>query len=111
MRQSRARRAILTVLLGPGPHYGLDIARDAQVLSGILYAILARLEWKGWVGSDWEEQAPSADGEPRRRRHYYLTLKGTYEALRIQRERPPRRRSVLFRHVSLGLPRQRTHDA
>lgn len=85
MRESRALRAVVLALLGPEHrHYAWDLAREARVGSGRLYPVLDRLERNGWVGSDWDEP-----GRPSRR-HYYLTFKGTQEALRIQRDCPPR---------------------
>ena len=49
--------SVLRVLLDDplGEHYGLEIAKAAELPSGSLYPILARLERERWVTSDWEQ--------------------------------------------------------
>lgn len=54
---------------------GADIARAADVGSGTLYPILARLEAAGWLTSAWEGIDPQQEGRPRRR-YYTLTAHG-----------------------------------
>jgi DNA-binding PadR family transcriptional regulator len=61
--------------------YGLEIAAEAELKSGSLYPILARLEELGWVESRWEEVDPVAAGRPRRR-YYRLTGSGVKHAER-----------------------------
>ncbi|MCP2097293.1 Transcriptional regulator PadR-like family protein [Actinosynnema pretiosum] len=64
--------AVLRVLLeDPAvPRYGLDIARQAGIMTGTLHPILNRLEQAGLVESFWEDPADHEDrGRPRRR--YY----------------------------------------
>jgi len=73
--------AVLAALLSdPGhPHYGLEIAQEADLKSGTIYPILARLERMGWVSSEWEEIDEAAAGR-RRRRYYRLTGDGASAA-------------------------------
>jgi PadR family transcriptional regulator, regulatory protein PadR len=78
-------QAVLKVLLDEpfGEHYGLEVAREAGLLSGSVYPILARLEQAGWVSSAWEDIDPVAEGR-RPRRYYRLTgegIKGARAAL------------------------------
>jgi DNA-binding PadR family transcriptional regulator len=49
--------------------YGLEICAAAELASGTIHPILARLEKVGWVLSRWEQVDPSKEGRPRRR--YY----------------------------------------
>jgi PadR family transcriptional regulator len=49
--------------------YGLEICKAAELPSGTLHPILARLERCGWLESRWEDVEPTAGGRPRRR--YY----------------------------------------
>jgi DNA-binding PadR family transcriptional regulator len=58
-----------------GEHYGLEISRAAELPSGSLYPILARLERDGWVTSEWEELDEHEAGR-RRRRYYRLSPDG-----------------------------------
>jgi len=46
---------------------GAEIARETKLQTGTLYPILARLEDAGWLTSEWETEAPSELGRPRRR--------------------------------------------
>ena len=46
---------------------GVEIGREARLLSGTLYPILMRLEACGWLESRWETDDPKALGRPRRR--------------------------------------------
>ncbi|MGP8000575.1 MAG: PadR family transcriptional regulator [Streptosporangiaceae bacterium] len=83
--------SVLRVLLDDplGEHYGLEIAKAAELPSGSLYPILARLERERWVTSDWEQIDERAAGR-RRRRYYRLTPDGAVwaqQALRAAVER------------------------
>jgi PadR family transcriptional regulator, regulatory protein PadR len=55
--------------------YGLELARRADLKSGTIYPLLARLERFGWLHSRWEEVDPEEAGRPRRRL-YMLTAEG-----------------------------------
>lgn len=68
--------------------YGLEIAREANLPSGTLYPILARLEQHGWLESDWEDIDPVAKGR-RPRRYYKLTGVGALQAQRTIAEKAP----------------------
>ncbi len=46
---------------------GVEIGREAKLMSGTLYPILMRLEACGWLESRWETEEPQALGRPRRR--------------------------------------------
>lgn len=59
--------------------YGLDLIRDTGLPSGTLYPILVRLERAGWVGAQWEDIDPVAEGRPARR-YYRLTPDGVQGA-------------------------------
>ncbi len=80
--------AVLRVLLDDplGEHYGLEIAKAAELPSVSLYPILARLERERWVASDWE-QIDEHEAGRRRRRYYRLTANGA--AWAEQRWAPP----------------------
>lgn len=74
-------QAVLAALLEDPtkPRYGLDISREAELKSGTIYPILARLERDGWLESEWESIDPSAEGR-RPRRYYRLTGAGELAA-------------------------------
>ena len=55
--------------------YGLEIGTAAELRSGTVHPILARLEGIGWLASRWEDVEPSAEGRPARR-YYRLTADG-----------------------------------
>jgi len=55
--------------------YGLEICAAAELPSGTIHPILARLEQAGWLESRWEDVDPSEKGRPRRR-YYQLTSDG-----------------------------------
>lgn len=55
--------------------YGLEICAAAELPSGTIHPILARLEQAGWLKSRWEDVDPSEKGRPRRR-YYRLTSDG-----------------------------------
>ena len=71
--------------------YGLEIGGAAELPSGTVHPILARLEGCGWVESRWEEVDPKREGRPRRR-YYRLTPDGAELALTaLARVHTPRR--------------------
>src|SRR5690349_15137657 len=59
--------------------YGLQIGELAQLRSGTVHPILARLEGVGWLQSRWEDIDPQAEGRPARR-YYQLTADGVHAA-------------------------------
>jgi PadR family transcriptional regulator PadR len=59
--------------------YGLQICAAANLASGTIHPILARLEGLGWVESRWEDGDPHEQGRPRRR-YYRLTPDGAERA-------------------------------
>ena len=93
-------RVLSVLLTEPGrPRYGLDISKHADLETGTLYPIMARLERVRWVESSWEDPDLSiTDGRPRRR-YYQLTRDGAEQAERalaeIARARERRRSNLL----------------
>jgi DNA-binding PadR family transcriptional regulator len=61
--------------------YGLQICQAAELPSGTIHPILARLERLGWLESRWEDAVPQEEGRPRRR--YYRLTEGGAERARI----------------------------
>jgi PadR family transcriptional regulator, regulatory protein PadR len=59
--------------------YGLEICHAAELPSGTIHPILARLEGLGWAESRWEDTDPQHEGRPRRR-YYRLTQDGAERA-------------------------------
>jgi PadR family transcriptional regulator len=60
--------------------YGLEISQQADLETGTLYPILARLEDWDWVTSRWEDpERHIRQGRPRRR-YYRLTENGAEQA-------------------------------
>ncbi|MGH3911210.1 MAG: PadR family transcriptional regulator [Pseudonocardiaceae bacterium] len=55
--------------------YGLEIGQTAELPSGTIHPILARLERCGWLESRWEDIDPAKEGRPQRR-YYRLTPDG-----------------------------------
>ncbi|MGH3823761.1 MAG: PadR family transcriptional regulator [Pseudonocardiaceae bacterium] len=55
--------------------YGLQISQAAELPSGTIHPILARLEGCGWLESRWEDIDPAKEGRPRRR-YYHLSSEG-----------------------------------
>jgi PadR family transcriptional regulator len=55
--------------------YGLQIGQIAELPSGTIHPILARLEGCGWLESRWEDIDPAKEGRPRRR-YYRLSAEG-----------------------------------
>lgn len=72
---------------------GAEIARETKLHTGTLYPILARLEDAGWLTSEWETEAPSELGRPRRRL-YQITGRGV------------RKTQAAFRELALPLKGQ-----
>jgi len=74
--------------------YGLEIMDVAELPSGTVHPILARLERLGWVESQWEEIDPRVEGRPPRR-YYRLTASGVEQAREaLARAYRPRRSGV-----------------
>ena len=77
--------------------YGAEIGVAAELPSGTVHPILARLEGVGWAASRWEDVDPSAEGRPVRR-YYRLTAEGREQAraalARAYRPTPARARSA-----------------
>ena len=59
--------------------YGLEICQAAELPSGTIHPILARLEGYGWLESRWEDIEPTEEGRPRRR-YYRLSPTGAERA-------------------------------
>ncbi len=79
--------------------YGLEIGRLAELPSGTIHPILARLERCGWLESRWEEADPKQEGRPRRR-YYRLTPDGVVLGARaLDRVRTP---APLLRRLDPG---------
>jgi PadR family transcriptional regulator, regulatory protein PadR len=74
--------------------YGLELGEVAELRSGTVHPILARLEGVGWLTSRWEEIDPQVEGRPPRR-YYRLTADGVLAAraalARAYRPSPVRR--------------------
>ena len=69
--------------------YGLEIGRLAELPSGTIHPLLARLEGYGWLESRWEDVDPAREGRPRRR-YYRLTPDGVAHVARaLDRVRTP----------------------
>jgi DNA-binding PadR family transcriptional regulator len=59
--------------------YGLEICARAELPSGTIHPILARLEKAEWLESRWEDADPREEGRPRRR-YYRLSPDGAVRA-------------------------------
>lgn len=73
--------------------YGIEIADMAELATGTVHPILARLEGVGWLTSRWEDVDPRTEGRAPRR-YYRLTASGgqlAQDAL-ARAYRPPTRR-------------------
>ncbi len=78
---------VLEVLLGPDDElYGLRIAKATGRPTGSVYPILARLEQRGWVQSEWEPTDAASRGP--RRRFYRLSPAGLAAARAALHGRP-----------------------
>jgi PadR family transcriptional regulator, regulatory protein PadR len=69
--------AVLAVMLGDvdQPWYGFELCQAAGLQSGTVYPMLARLERRQWLVSEWEAAEPGMLKRPRRRL-YRLTGEG-----------------------------------
>ena len=76
-RMTAPTRQLLKALLGykGEPAYGYDLMKRADLKSGTLYPLLARLEQGGYLVSQWEENPSPQSGRPARRL-YVLTEEG-----------------------------------
>lgn len=69
-------RVLRAFLADPSaPQYGYDLMKAANLPSGTLYPMLARLQQHGLVTSEWEPQADDGGGRPPRK-YYKLTGDG-----------------------------------
>lgn len=88
-------RALIAFLDSPRSwRYGYDLMKEAELSSGTLYPLLARLTDDGWLESRWEES--EFPGKPARQL-YRLTPNGRVQA-----------REVLARAQASWLPSSRT---
>jgi DNA-binding PadR family transcriptional regulator len=80
---TQATQLVLRAFMSDPTHemYGLEISRTAELASGTIHPILARLEACGWLESRWEDLGQEAVGRPRRR-FYKLTPNGVVGAAR-----------------------------
>lgn len=94
-RMTPQTQAVLRALLfKPAEElYGLQLCALAELPSGTIHPILARLESVGWLDSRWEETNPSQAGRPRRR-YYRLNPDGA-ERARIALAAASAKRSAL----------------
>ena len=76
-RMTIPTQLVLEALLGDPERelYGAEIGDRAELRSGTVHPILARLERAGWLASRWEAIDPQAAGRPARR-YYRLTADG-----------------------------------
>ena len=81
LRMTIPTQRVLAALLGDPERelYGVEIGEAAELRSGTVHPILARLEGVGWLASRWEEIDPQAEGRPPRR-YYRLTDDGVLAA-------------------------------
>lgn len=91
-------RTLLAFLVAPRSwRYGYDLMKVADLSSGTMYPLLARLTEDGWLESRWEES--ELPGKPPRQM-YRLTISGRIQARhaleRAQASwlRPPRTREA-----------------
>jgi len=87
MSRNRALGAATVAILKAaheGHRFGLEMMEATDLPSGTVYPTLARMEARGYVESEWEdEREAKADGRPRRR-YYRVTPEGAralHEAL------------------------------
>lgn len=85
--------------------YGLEVCQLAELPTGTVHPILARLERAGWLTSRWEEIDVHEEGRPRRR-YYQLSLDGLQQAQNaLARVHTP---SPLVARLKLGLTGETT---
>jgi len=94
-RMTPQTQAVLRALLDKptAELYGLQLCALAELPSGTIHPILARLESAGWLDSRWEDTDPSEQGRPRRR--YYRLNPGGAEQARIALAAASAKRSAL----------------
>src|ERR687893_2999934 len=80
-RMTLSTQLVLRTLLAEPTRemYGLQICQAAELPSGTIHPILARLEGCGWLESRWEDVDPVEQGRPRRR-YYQLSVEGVESA-------------------------------
>ncbi|MGH3780816.1 MAG: PadR family transcriptional regulator [Pseudonocardiaceae bacterium] len=101
-RMTLPTQLVLRAILAEPTHemYGLQIGQAAELPSGTIHPILARLEGCGWLESRWEDIDPAKEGRPRRR-YYQLTNEGAERArTALARVHTPR---ALMRSLRPGL--------
>jgi PadR family transcriptional regulator PadR len=94
-RLTKPTLAVLEVLLAAGPSdpvWGLRVCAEADLGSGTVYPILARLERIGWVTCSWEDPPPA---DRPRRRFYELSGTGRQEIAAALAARSENRRRWL----------------
>ncbi|AZM50737.1 PadR family transcriptional regulator [Streptomyces sp. WAC 06738] len=94
-RLTKPTISVLEVLLDAStddPPWGLRICRDADLGSGTVYPILARLQERGWVTAR-DESAPHPGRPPRL--FYELTNTGRANARAALEARKARQRRIL----------------
>src|SRR5918911_5310215 len=81
LRMTIPTQLVLEVLLADPQRelYGVEIGEQAELRSGTVHPILARLEGVGWLQSRWEDIDPQTAGRPARR-YYRLTTDGVRAA-------------------------------
>jgi DNA-binding PadR family transcriptional regulator len=76
----QTQAVLRTLLVEPAEElYGLQLCSMAELPSGTIHPILARLESAGWLDSRWEDVEPGEAGRPRRR-YYRLNPDGAERA-------------------------------
>jgi PadR family transcriptional regulator PadR len=81
LRMTTTTQLVLRALVDASDRevYGLEICRLAELPTGTVHPILARLEKLGWVTSRWEDIDTHEEGRPRRR-YYQLSREGLQDA-------------------------------
>lgn len=97
LTRSTARTLVAFLEAPRSWRYGYDLMKDADLSSGTLYPLLARLTEDGWLESRWEESEHL--GKPPRQL-YRLTATGRARA-----------RQALERARASWLPEPHTHEA
>lgn len=87
LRMTQTTVKVLVSLLNrkQGKIYGYEILKETGLKSGSLYPILARLEKRGWVKSDWAPPDETSPQRPRRR-YYHLTKDGEKQAWQVVKD-------------------------
>jgi PadR family transcriptional regulator, regulatory protein PadR len=79
--------------------YGYDLMKAARLPSGTLYPMLARLEDRGLVSSEWDVRRDDAGGRPPRK-YYQLTGEGARVARLAQAGTAARRTAPVPRRAA-----------